>query len=100
MFVADYLRRSRRRVQIAKATIAGEYITQMVTRLKCGVLAVPVHSARSDINYRTPRGIAKGMAWRSSKRRCRCKSSDTKREFRNRFQHNEALLGFRISLLK
>ena len=96
VFVGDYRRRSRPRVQIAKAAIAGKYITQMVARLECGVLAVPVHSARSDINYRAPRGIAKGMAWRSSKRRRRCKSSDTKREVREAFQHNEALLVFHI----
>src|SRR5262249_9640810 len=70
----------------------------MVARLECGVLAVPVHSARSDINYRAPRGIAKGMAWRSSKRRCRCKSSDAKRKFREAFQHNGALLGFSYPL--
>ena len=100
VFVGDYLRRFRRWVQIAKAAIAGEYITQMVARLECGVLAVPVHSARSDINYRAPGGIAKGMAWRSSKRRRRCKNSDTKREFRKAFQHNEGFLGFRIFLLK
>src|SRR5262249_54207256 len=100
VFVGNYLRQSRRRVQIAKAAIAGENIAQMVARLECGVLAVPVHSARSDINDRAPRGIAKGMAWRSSKGRRRRKSSDTKRQLRKVFQHNEALLEFRISLLK
>ena len=100
VFVGDYLRRSRPRVQSAKAAITGEYVTQMVARLECGVLAVPVHSALSDTNLRAPRGIARGMAWRSSKRRRRCKSSDTKRQFRKGFQHNEALLGFPISPLK
>jgi hypothetical protein len=54
VFVRDYLRWSGPRVQITKATIAGEYVTQMVARLKCGVLAVPVHSAYPDINYRAP----------------------------------------------
>jgi hypothetical protein len=65
MSVGDYLRRSRPRVQIAKAAITGEYVTQMVARLECGVLAVPVHAALSGINYRALRGIAKGVAWRS-----------------------------------
>jgi hypothetical protein len=88
VFVGDYLRRSHRRVQTAKAAIAGEYITQMVARLECGVLAIPVHSARSDINYRAPRGIARGMTWRSSKRR-RCKSSDTKRDASSLLTHPE-----------
>jgi hypothetical protein len=48
--VGDYLRRSRPRVQIAKAAITGEYVTQMVARLECAVLAVPVHGACSDVN--------------------------------------------------
>src|SRR5215469_7707842 len=86
--VGNYLRRSRPRVQIAKAAIAGEYVTQMVARLECGVLAVPVNTASAEVYHRAPRGIAIGMAWRSSKRRCRCKSSDTKRQFRNGFQHH------------
>ena len=34
--VGGYLRRPRPRVQIAKAAITGEYITQMVARLECG----------------------------------------------------------------
>jgi hypothetical protein len=71
VFVGDYLRWSRPRVQIAKAAITGEYVTQMVARLECAVLAVPVRSALVDINDRAPRGIAKGMAWRSSIRRRR-----------------------------
>jgi hypothetical protein len=100
MAIGDYLRRSRPRVQIAEAAITGEYVTQMVADLECGVLAVPVHIALSGIYYRAPRGIAKGMAWRSSKRRRRCKSSDTKRQFRQGFQHNEPLRGFLISPLK
>jgi hypothetical protein len=58
--VRDYLRRPRPRVQIAKAAITGEYVAQMVARLECGVLAVPVHTALPDINYRAPRGIARG----------------------------------------
>ena len=99
-FVGDYLRRSRRRVQIAKAAITGEYVTQMVARLERGVLAVPVHIALSGINYRAPRGIAKSLARRSSKRRRRRKSSDTKRQFRQGFQHNDPLLGFPISPFK
>jgi hypothetical protein len=35
--VGNYLRRSRPRVQIAKAAISGEYIAQMVARLERGV---------------------------------------------------------------
>src|SRR6516164_8017022 len=100
MLVCDCLRRTRPRVHVAKAAIAGEYITQMVARLERGVLAVPVHSAYPDINYRAPRGIARSSAGRSSKQRRRCKSSATKYQFRKGFQHDEALLGFRISLLK
>ena len=72
----------------------------MVARLECGVLAVPINGACPDVNHRAPRGIAIGMAWRSSKRRRRRKSSDTKRQFRKGFQHNEPLLGFPISPLK
>jgi hypothetical protein len=58
IFVRDYLSRARPWVQIAKAAITGEYVTQVVARLECGVLAVPVHTALSDINYCAPRGIA------------------------------------------
>ena len=60
--VGDYLRRSRPRVQIAKAAITGEYVAQMIARLECGVLAVPVHIAFSGIDYRAPRGIAIRLA--------------------------------------
>ena len=72
----------------------------MVARLERGVLAVPVHIALSGINYRAPRGIAKGIAWRSPERRRRCNSGDTKRQFRQGFQHNDPLLGFPISPFK
>jgi hypothetical protein len=58
IFVRDHLRRSWPRVQIAKAAITGEYVTQMVARLECGVLAVPVHGACPDVYYCAPRGIA------------------------------------------
>ena len=57
VFVRDYLRRSGPRVQIAKAAITGEYVTQMVARLECGVLAVPVHVAFSEAYDCAPGGI-------------------------------------------
>ena len=91
VFVRDCLSWSRRRVQIAKAAIAREYITQMVARLECGVLAVPVHSALSDINYRAPRSITTSSAGRGSDPRCRCKSRDTKCQFRKGFRHDDPI---------
>jgi hypothetical protein len=85
IFVRDYLRRSRPWVQIAKAAIAGQHIR--IARLESAVLAIPVHSACPDVYYCSPRGITKSLARRSSKRRRRCKSSDTKPHFRKGFQH-------------
>jgi hypothetical protein len=67
MSVRDYLSRSGPRVQITKTTITAEYVTQMVARLECGVLAVPVDGASADVYHGAPGGIARGMAWRSSK---------------------------------
>jgi hypothetical protein len=96
VFVGNYLGWSRPRVQIAKAAIAGEYITQMVARLECGVLAVPVHSTGANVYHRAPGRVTKSSAGRSSKRCRRGKSSDTKYQFRQDFQHDEpfvSLLG-------
>ena len=47
MLINNCVGRPRPGVQIAKAAITGEYITQMVARLECGVLAVPLHTALS-----------------------------------------------------
>jgi hypothetical protein len=88
IFVRDYLRRSRPRVQIAKAAITGEYVTQMVARLECGVLAVPVHGALSDVNHRAPRGITISSAGRSPKRHRGGERSNAKCQFRNGFCHD------------
>jgi hypothetical protein len=82
LFVGDYLRRSRPRVQIAKAAITGEYVAQMVARLECTVLAVPVHSALSDVNHRAPRGITISCAGRGPKRHRRGERSHAKCQFR------------------
>src|SRR5262249_51208800 len=56
-----------------QAAIAGEYIAQMVARLECGVLAVPVHSARPDINYRAQGALPTSSA-RSSPQACYCRN--------------------------
>src|SRR5215468_11139096 len=80
--VGGYLRRPRPRVQIAKAAITGEYVTQMVARLECGVLAVPVHSAGTDIYHRAPRGIAIGMARSSPQARYSSNDGDGSRQSR------------------
>jgi hypothetical protein len=82
VFVRNYPRRSRPRVQIAKAAITGEYVTQMVARLECGVLAVPVHGACPDVNHSAPRGIAISSAGRSPKRHRRGERSNAKCQFR------------------
>jgi hypothetical protein len=55
ILIRDDLGWSRPRVQIAKAAITGEYVTQTVARLECG----PVHTALSGINYRAPRASPK-----------------------------------------
>ena len=82
-----------------KTLIAGEYVTQMVARLDRGVLAVPVHSAGADGYHRTPGSIAISSAGRSSKRRCRCNSGNTKYQLRKCFQHDEPSVGL-LCLLK
>jgi hypothetical protein len=87
VFVGNYLRRSRPRVQIAKAAITGDHVRDAF--FYRAVLAIPVHVTCPDVYYCAPRGIAKSLARRSSKRRRRYKSSDTKRQFRKGFQHNE-----------
>src|SRR5271166_2488030 len=92
IFVRDHLRRSRPRVQIAKAAITGEHVRDAFFHR--AVLAVPVHSTCPDVYYCAPRGIAKSLARRSSKRRRRCKSSDTKHQFRKGFQPNAHSSGF------
>jgi len=48
VFVRNYPRRSRPRVQIAKAAITGEYVTQMVARLECR------QSKAAGSGWRTP----------------------------------------------
>jgi hypothetical protein len=92
IFVRDCLRRSRPRVQIAKAAITGEYVTQMVARLECAVLAVPVHGSLSDINYRAPGGITISSAGRSPKRHRGGEHSNAKCQFRKGFFHDGASL--------
>ena len=62
IFVRDYLRRSRPRVQIAKAAITGEYVAQMVARLECAVLAVPVQKGAM---------VGRAAAYRSLKKQGR-----------------------------
>jgi hypothetical protein len=89
MSVRGGLRRSRPRVQIAKAAITGEYVTQMVARLECGVLAVPVDVAWRDFYYCTPGGIARGVAGRSSEPSRRHKGGDTNCQFRKGFRHDD-----------
>jgi hypothetical protein len=97
MFVCDYPRRTRPWVQIAKPAITGEHVRDAF--FYRAVLAVPVHGACPDVYYCAPRGIAKSFAWRSSKRRCRCKSSDTKCQFRKGFLRDESSSSF-LCLLK
>jgi hypothetical protein len=87
IFVRDYLRRSGPRVQIAKAAITGEYVTQMVARLECAVLAIPVHSACPDVNHRAPRGITISSARRGPKRHRRGERSTAQCQFRKGFCH-------------
>ena len=82
VFVRNYLRWSRPRVQIAKAAITGEYVTILVTCLECFVLAVPVHVAFSKADDCAPGGITISSAGRASEPRCRRKSSNTKCQFR------------------
>jgi len=98
VFVGDYQRRSRRRVRIAKAAIARQNIASVVAVFERAILAVPIHTSPTYRDLRAPWGVAISSAGRSSKQRRRCKSSATKCQFRKDFQHNEALLGFRISL--
>src|SRR6516165_2912321 len=86
VFVRDYLRWSRPWIHVAKATISQRV---RIARCERAVLAVPVHVAFSKAFHRAPGSIAKSTAGRSSKRRRRCKSSDTKRQFCKGFQHNE-----------
>jgi len=71
--VGGYLRRPRPRVQIAKAAITGEYITQMVARLECGVLAVPIHSAGANVYHRAPRSITTSPT-RTYPQACYCRN--------------------------
>jgi hypothetical protein len=61
----------------------------MVARLECGVLAVPVHTALTGINYRAPGGFARGMAGRSSEPSRRHKGRDTNCQFRRGFRHDD-----------
>jgi hypothetical protein len=93
IFVRDYLRRSRPGVQIAKAAITGEYVTQMVARLECGVLAVPVHSARPDVYYCAPRSITTSSA-RSSPQACYCRNDgdSSRQSCELRCDHRDYLL--------
>jgi hypothetical protein len=63
----------------------------MVARLECRVLAVPVHSALSDINYRAPRGIARSLARSSPQARYSSNDGDSSRqsrEFRRNHRHH------------
>ena len=90
IFVRDYLRRSRPRVQIAKAAITSEYVAQMVARLEREILTVPIHGACPDVNNRAPGGIAISSARRSPKRHRRGERSNAKRQFRYGFCHEGA----------
>ena len=92
--VGDYLRWSRPRVQITKAAITGEYVTQMVARLECRVLAVQVRTAPSDTNLGAPRGIAISSAGRSPKRHRPGECSNAKCQFRKDFCHEGASFVF------
>ena len=96
-FVGDYLGWSRPRVQIAKTAITCNDIR--IGRLESAILAVPV-SIFSDAIDCAPGGIAISSAGCSSKRRRRCKSSDTKYQFRECFQHDEPSVGLCVFLNK
>jgi hypothetical protein len=87
VFVTDYLRRPRPRVPLAKAAVTGEDVTQMVARLECAVLAIPVHSARPDANHRAPRCITISSARRDPKRHRRGERSNAQCQFRKGFCH-------------
>jgi hypothetical protein len=86
-FVRDCLRRARPRVQIAEAPVASEDVTQMVARLECGILAVPVHGAGPDINHRAPRGITISSARRGPKRHRRGERSTAQCQFQKGLCH-------------
>ena len=88
VFVRDYLRWARPWVHVAKAAISQPV---RIARLKSAVLAVPVRLTFA-VYYCAPGSIAKSSAGRSSKRCRRCKSSDTKYQFRRGFQHDERSL--------
>ena len=96
-FVRDYLSRARPWVQIAKAAITSDHVRDAF--FYRAVLAVPVHSTCPDVYYCAPRGITKSLARRSSKRRCRSKSSDTKCQFRKGFQHDEPSSDFLLDAI-
>ncbi len=68
VFVGNYLGRSRPRVQIAKATIAGDYVREAF--FYRAVMAVPVHRSSPDINHRAPRGITPRSTRRACQARC------------------------------
>src|SRR4029077_5979278 len=91
MFVCDCLRRTRPRVQIAKAAIAGDHVRD--TFFYRAVLAVPVH-VPLEAYYCAPGGITISSAGRSSEPGCRSKGSDTNRQFRKGFGHDDSSLDF------
>jgi hypothetical protein len=68
VFVGNYLGRSRPWVQIAKATIASDYVRDAF--FYRAVMAVPVHRSSPDINHRAPRGITTGSTRRACQARC------------------------------
>ena len=55
VFVGNYLRWTRPRIQIAKATITGDHIRNAF--FYRAVLAVPIHGAGPDVYYCTPRRV-------------------------------------------
>ena len=85
MFVCDCLKRTRPRVQIAKSAITCDHVRN--TFLHSAVLTVPVHVAL-EVHYSAPGGVTISLAGRGSEPGCRCKSSDTKCQFRKGFRHD------------